>query len=34
GMFVLAASGAGSISIDTLLRWREQAIHPWLRAMM
>ncbi|ANK87316.1 MULTISPECIES: DoxX family protein [unclassified Rhizobium] len=34
GMFVLVASGAGSISIDSLLRKRGSSLHPWLRAMM
>jgi len=34
GMFVLAASGAGSISIDKLLRKRTNRMHPWLRAVL
>ncbi len=34
GMFVLAATGAGSISVDNLLKRRTRGIHPWLRAMM
>jgi len=34
GMFVLAASGAGSISIDNLLRKRTNGLHPWLRAVL
>ncbi|RFB89270.1 quinol oxidase [Rhizobium leguminosarum bv. trifolii] len=34
GMFVLAASGAGSISIDKLLRKRTNRLHPWLRAVL
>ncbi|AGS23470.1 DoxX family protein [Rhizobium etli] len=34
GMFVLAASGAGSISVDNLLKSRASSLHPWLRAMM
>ncbi|MBX5158737.1 MULTISPECIES: DoxX family protein [unclassified Rhizobium] len=34
GMFVLAASGAGSISIDNLLRKRTNRLHPWLRAVL
>ncbi|MDR9783595.1 DoxX family protein [Rhizobium redzepovicii] len=34
GMFVLAASGAGSISIDNLLRKRTNGPHPWLRAVL
>ncbi|MDO3433203.1 DoxX family protein [Rhizobium sp. CBN3] len=34
GMFVLAASGAGSISVDNLLKRRTTGNHPWLRAMM
>ncbi|ABC92420.1 hypothetical conserved membrane protein [Rhizobium etli CFN 42] len=34
GMFVLAASGAGSISVDDLLKNRASSLHPWLRAMM
>lgn len=33
GMFVLAASGAGAISIDRLLRKRA-GMHPWLRAAL
>ncbi|WP_209881390.1 DoxX family protein [Rhizobium leguminosarum] len=33
GMFVLAASGAGSISIDKLLQ-RTNRLHPWLRAVL
>ncbi|WP_037079058.1 DoxX family protein [Rhizobium sp. CCGE 510] len=33
GMFVLAASGAGSISIDELLQ-RTNRLHPWLRAVL
>jgi len=33
GMFVLSASGAGSISIDRLLRKRA-SMHPWLRAAL
>ncbi|MBY3153694.1 DoxX family protein [Rhizobium leguminosarum] len=33
GMFVLSASGAGSISIDKLLRKRA-GMHPWLRAVL
>ncbi|WP_037073450.1 MULTISPECIES: DoxX family protein [Rhizobium] len=34
GMFVLAASGAGSISIDNLLRKQTSGLHPWLRAVL
>lgn len=34
GMFVLAACGAGSISIDRLLRKRAERMHPWLRAVL
>ncbi|WP_198175472.1 DoxX family protein [Rhizobium sp. NXC14] len=34
GMFVLAASGAGSISVDNLLKRRANSLHPWLRAML
>ncbi|WP_041671538.1 DoxX family protein [Rhizobium leguminosarum] len=34
GMFVLTASGAGSISIDNLLRKRTSGLHPWLRAVL
>ena len=34
GMFVLAVSGAGSISIDNLLRKRTNRLHPWLRAVL
>ncbi|NEJ70583.1 DoxX family membrane protein [Rhizobium phaseoli] len=34
GMFVLAASGAGSISIDKLLQKRTNRLHPWLRAVL
>ncbi|SCB59596.1 putative oxidoreductase [Rhizobium aethiopicum] len=34
GMFVLAATGAGSISVDNLLKRRPRGIHPWLRAVM
>lgn len=34
GMFVLAASGAGSISIDNWLRKRTNGLHPWLRAVL
>ncbi|MDC7746640.1 MULTISPECIES: DoxX family protein [Rhizobium] len=34
GMFVLTASGAGSISIDRLLRKRTNRMHPWLRAVL
>ncbi|EJC81375.1 putative membrane protein [Rhizobium leguminosarum bv. trifolii WSM2297] len=34
GMFVLAASGAGSISIDGLLRTRADRMHPWLRSVL
>ncbi|MBY3184057.1 DoxX family protein [Rhizobium leguminosarum bv. viciae 248] len=34
GMFVLAASGAGSISIDKLLRKRTNKMPPWLRAVL
>ncbi|RVU10974.1 DoxX family protein [Rhizobium sp. RMa-01] len=34
GMFVLAASGAGSMSIDKLLRERTNRLHPWLRAVL
>ncbi|MFF0921593.1 DoxX family protein [Rhizobium leguminosarum] len=33
GMFVLAVSGAGSISIDKLLRKRTNRMPPWLRAV-
>ncbi|MBY5695727.1 DoxX family protein [Rhizobium leguminosarum] len=33
GMFVLSASGAGSISIDNLLRKRA-GMHPWLRGVL
>ncbi|MBY3175899.1 DoxX family protein [Rhizobium leguminosarum] len=33
GMFVLSASGAGSISIDKLLRKRA-GMHPWLRGVL
>ncbi|MGO6939412.1 DoxX family protein [Rhizobium johnstonii] len=34
GMFVLSASGAGSISIDKLLRKQTNRMHPWLRAAL
>ncbi|MBY2906872.1 DoxX family protein [Rhizobium leguminosarum] len=34
GMFVLAVSGAGSISIDKLLRKRTNRMPPWLRAVL
>lgn len=34
GMFVLAVSGAGSISIDKLLRKRTSKMPPWLRAVL
>ncbi|MBX4861747.1 DoxX family protein [Rhizobium sophorae] len=34
GMFVLSASGAGSISIDKLLRKRTNRMRPWLRAVL
>ncbi|ACS57977.1 DoxX family protein [Rhizobium leguminosarum bv. trifolii WSM1325] len=34
GMFVLAVSGAGSISIDKLLRKRTNKMPPWLRAVL
>ncbi|RUM09428.1 DoxX family protein [Rhizobium chutanense] len=34
GMFVLSASGAGSLSIDRLLRKRTERMHPWLRAAL
>ncbi|MGO8062775.1 DoxX family protein [Rhizobium johnstonii] len=34
GMFVLSASGAGSISIDKLLRKQTNSMHPWLRAAL
>ncbi|PDT03040.1 quinol oxidase [Rhizobium chutanense] len=34
GMFVLSASGAGSISIDRLLRKRADRMHPWLGAVL
>ena len=34
GMFVLSASGAGSISIDKLLRKRTNKMPPWLRAVL
>ncbi|MGO4486462.1 DoxX family protein [Rhizobium pisi] len=34
GMFVLAVSGAGSISIDNLLKRRVRGIPAWLRAVM
>lgn len=34
GMFVLAASGAGSISIDNLLKRRVSSMPAWLRAVL
>ncbi|MBB3915304.1 DoxX family protein [Rhizobium fabae] len=34
GMFVLAVSGAGPISIDNLLKRRVRGIPAWLRAVM
>jgi len=34
GMFVLAVSGAGSISIDNLLKRRTNGMPPWLRAVL
>lgn len=34
GMFVLAVSGAGSISIDNLLKRRANGMPPWLRAVL
>lgn len=34
GMFVLVAMGAGSISVDNLLKSWTRGIHPWLRAML
>ncbi|MGR9422728.1 DoxX family protein [Rhizobium leguminosarum] len=34
GMFVLAVSGAGSISIDKLLRAQTNRMPPWLRAVL
>ncbi|UVD56199.1 DoxX family protein [Rhizobium sp. Pop5] len=34
GMFVLAASGAGSISIDNLLKRRIREMPAWLRALL
>ncbi|WP_183735391.1 DoxX family protein [Rhizobium sp. BK275] len=34
GMFVLAVSGAGSVSIDSLVKRRVKGVHPWLRAVL
>ncbi len=34
GMFVLVVSGAGSISIDKLLRTQTNRMPPWLRAVL
>lgn len=34
GMFVLAVRGAGSISIDNLVKRRVKEVHPWLRAVL
>ncbi|WP_132657130.1 MULTISPECIES: DoxX family protein [unclassified Rhizobium] len=34
GMFVLAVSGAGSISIDYLVKSQLKGMHPWLTAVL
>ena len=34
GMFVLMVSGAGSISIDNLLKRRANGMPPWLKALL
>jgi putative oxidoreductase len=34
GMFVLAVSGAGSVSIDNLMKRRVKGMHPWLTAVL
>ncbi|MBB3658275.1 putative oxidoreductase [Rhizobium sp. BK650] len=34
GMFVLAVKGAGSISIDNLVKRRVKELHPWLKAVL
>lgn len=34
GMFVLAVCGAGSISIDNLLKRQVKGLHPWLGAVL
>lgn len=34
GMFVLAVSGAGSVSMDSLVKRQVKGVHPWLRALL
>ena len=34
GMFVLAVRGAGSISIDNLVKRQVKEVHPWLKAVL
>jgi putative oxidoreductase len=34
GMFVLSVSGAGSVSIDNLMKRRVKGMHPWLTAVL
>jgi len=33
-MFVLAVGGAGSISIDNLVKRQMKELHPWLKAVL